>query len=172
MKRALIFNLALACVLVRFSVFVSLAHGADAIAGTARGPSGPLAGLAVQVVNESGVVVTSTRTAEDGSFSVSGLAPGAYTLHILGSKGAVIATTTVILTASAGSLEVSLQATAAALAAAAAAAVAEKSDQDAAAAAAAVKRRLTTRAAVIAIAAAAGGGAVIIVTASEASGRR
>jgi hypothetical protein len=174
MKRTLILALAAACAIAQLPPGGTFAQGSPAIVGTARGPGRVLAGVKVQVLNARGEIVAATTTGLDGGFSVTGLRPGRYTLHVVGSSGGVIAAATAVLTES-GDATVTLEAMAAALERAAAAAMTGDSASDAAAARApASGRRISARDALVAVAAAAAAAGIIgiLATGDEASGRR
>src|SRR5437762_10387433 len=75
--------------------------GTGVITGTATGTTGPLARVTVQVVNGAGQVVGTATTTATGSFSVSGLSAGTYTVNVVGASGAVVSSTTATLAAGA-----------------------------------------------------------------------
>lgn len=171
MRRTLIPALAVACALARLPASPASAQGPGAVSGTATGPGGPLARVVVQVLGANGAIVASTRTEEDGRFRIGRLVPGSYTLQLVGSTGAVIGTTAVLVTG--GVADVSLEATAAALAGAATAAVRDENGGTAATAGAAQAGPNTAAVVAAIVAAAAAGGVIIIMaTKDEASPRR
>src|SRR5262245_15964940 len=77
------------------------AQATGVIRGTVSGPSGPLSGVTVNIVNASGTVVGSTVTTAAGSYSVGNLAIGTYTIQIVSTTGAVVATSTGTISAAA-----------------------------------------------------------------------
>jgi hypothetical protein len=173
MRRRLVLALAAACAIAQLPSGTTFAQGPRAISGTARGPGRLLPGVPVQVLNARGEIVASATTGRDGGFSVSGLHPGTYTLHVVGASGGVIAAGTAVLTDSADAA-VTLEAAAALERAAAAAMAGESGSGAAAARAQATGRGISARDALIAvgIAATAAGIIGIIAMGDEASGRR
>jgi hypothetical protein len=77
------------------------AQTSGAIAGTIRGPNGPVAGLTVNVVNDAGSVVGTAVTTPDGAYTVSRLAVGMYTIQVVNTVGSVVATGVGTVTAAA-----------------------------------------------------------------------
>ena len=71
------------------------------ITGTAAGPAGPLAGVTVNVMNAAGQIVGTTVTTTAGTFSVSGLAAGTFSVNVVSATGAVLSTSTATLAAGA-----------------------------------------------------------------------
>src|SRR5258705_1927549 len=98
------------------------AQTSGAIAGTIRGPNGPIAGLTVNVVSNAGRVVGTAVTARDGTYTVSSLAVGTYTIQIVNAAGSVLATGVGTVTAAALTATVDLTLTGSQLSAAALAA--------------------------------------------------
>jgi hypothetical protein len=164
MKRALVLMIAFSLMVGQFLSTAAQVPGTGVITGTTSGPSGPLVGASVQVLDGGGVVVGTATTTEAGAFSVTGLNAGTFTVQTVGANGAVLGTSSVTLAAGSMSVAVNISATAGALAATAVAATA------AAASGAAVSS--TTVLIAVGAAAAAAGAAGIIATQDNASGSR
>ena len=84
-------------VLLAFAAWSGVAPGVSAqgsgkISGTVSGPSGPLAGVTVKVVNNAGVIVGTAVTAQNGTYSFDNLPAGSYTVQVVSSNGRVIVT--------------------------------------------------------------------------------
>jgi hypothetical protein len=138
--------------------------GTGVITGTISGPSGPLVGATVQVLDSTGTVVATATTAQAGTFSVTGLTAGTFTVQTVGVNGAILGTTNATLAAGSMSATVTVSATAGTLAGSAVAATA------AAGTAAGVSS--TTVLIAVGAAAAAAGTAGIIATKENPSGSR
>ena len=82
------------------------------VSGIISGPSGPLAGMTVNVVNSAGSVVGTAVTSPAGSYSIANLPIGTYTLQVVNPAGAVLATGLGTVTASAASATVNVALTA------------------------------------------------------------
>jgi hypothetical protein len=165
MKRSLALTLAFALTVVQFASISAQLVGAGIITGTISGPSGPLAGITVQVLDGTGTIAGSAVTTEAGAFSITGLGPGTFTVQAVGANGAIIGASTATLVEGAMTVAVTVNAAAGALAASAAAAAGAAATTGAAAAS-------TTVLAAIGAAAAAVGTAAVIATNEEASGSR
>jgi len=83
---------------------VAVAHGqaTGTISGVVSGSAGPLAGMAMNIVNSSGQVVGTAVTAANGSYSVPNLPPGTYTVQVLTASTKVIGTATGVVAAGLG----------------------------------------------------------------------
>jgi len=127
------------------------AQTSGVIAGTISGPNGPIAGLTVNVVNNAGLVVGTAVTARDGTYMVSSLAVGRYTVQIVNAAGSVLATGVGTVTAAALTATVDLTLTGSQLSAAALAAGGTGTGLS------------TTTKVVLATAAAAGAGILVVV---------
>jgi hypothetical protein len=93
------------------------------IAGTMRGPAGPVAGVRVNALDKMGAVVGSTMTDGTGTYSLEGLPAGTFMVQAVGTSGAVLTTSTATLSAAEMKAIANLTASAAAAPAAQAAAV-------------------------------------------------
>ena len=164
MKRVL--ALMVACALMGGQILSTAAQVAEigVITGTISGPSGPLVGATVQVLNSAGTVVGTATTAQAGAFSVAGLSAGTFTVQSVAVNGAFLGTTNATLATGSMSAAVTVSATAGTLAASAVAATA------AAGTGAAVSS--TTVLIAVGAAAAAAGTAGIIATKESPSGSR
>jgi hypothetical protein len=138
--------------------------GVGAIVGSITGPSGPLVGVTVEILDQAGVVVAMATTAETGAFSVAGLQTGSFTVQAVGANGAVLAASSATIAEGAMTIIVTLNATAGILAASATLA------SSAVGATSGVTS--TTVLAALGSAAAAAGAAAVIPTQQEASGSR
>jgi carboxypeptidase family protein len=118
MKRVL--ALIFAFTLVAGQLFsIAQTTGVGVITGTVSGPSGPMVGATVQVLDSAGAVVGTATTTEAGAFSVTGLSAGTFTVQTVGINGAILGATNATLAAGSMSVAVTLSATAGALAASA-----------------------------------------------------
>ena len=161
MKRVL--ALIFAFTLVSGQLFsIAQTTGVGVITGTISGPSGPLVGATVQVLDNVGAVVGTATTTAGGAFSVTGLSAGTFTVQTVGVNGAILGTTNATLAAGSMSVAVTVSATSGALAAAAAAAT------TAGATGAAISS--TTVLLAVGAAAAAVGTAAVVATKPDASG--
>ena len=136
--------------------------GTGIITGTVSGPSGPMVGASVQLLDSAGAVVGTATTTETGAFSVTGLSAGAFAVQTVGINGAILGTTNATLAAGSMSVTVTLSATAGALAASAVAVTAVATSS------AAVSS--TTVLAAVGAAAAAAGTAAVVAAKPDASG--
>jgi hypothetical protein len=68
------------------------AQGAGVITGTVRGPNGPIADLTVNLVNDAGTVVGTSTTTQAGTYTVSSLAFGTYTIQVVNAARRVVVT--------------------------------------------------------------------------------
>ena len=85
------------------------AQASGKITGTVTGPSGPLAGVTVKIVNNAGVVVGTAVTTSTGAYAVENLPPGRYTVQVvISSKVAGTGAGTVTATIPAAVVDVSL----------------------------------------------------------------
>ena len=123
MKRVLALMVALALMGGQISSTAQIA-GTGVITGTISGPSGPLVGATVQVLDSTGTVVATATTAQAGAFSVTGLTAGTFTVQTVGVNGAILGTTNATLAAGSMSAAVTVSATAGTLATSAVAATA------------------------------------------------
>jgi hypothetical protein len=124
MKRVFALALMFALVVGNLSSLSAQAPAIGVISGTVSGPSGPLAGVTVNVLSSAGNIIGSAVTTTTGSFSVGGMASGTFSVQAIGATGSVLSTSAATLTAASMTATVSMSATAATLAAAATAAVA------------------------------------------------
>lgn len=62
------------------------------ITGTMRGPSGPMAGVKVNVLNTSGTIVNSATTTSAGAYTLDGLPAGTFVVQAVGPNGTVLST--------------------------------------------------------------------------------
>jgi hypothetical protein len=164
MKRVLALMVALALIGGQILSNAAQAAGTGVITGTIGGPSGPLVGATVQVLNTAGTVVATATTAQAGAFSVTGLNAGIFTVQTVGFNGAILGTTNATLAAGSMSAAVSVSATAGTLATSAVAATAT--------AGTAAGISSTTVLIAVGAAAAAAGTAGIIATKENPSGSR
>jgi len=162
MKRVLAFMVAIALMSGQLFSIAAQVAGTGVITGTISGPSGPLVGASVQVLDSTGAVVGTATTAEVGAFSVTGLSAGTFTVQTIAVNGAILGTANATLAAGAMSAAVTVSATAGILAASAVAATA------AAGTGAAISS--TTVLVAVGAAAAAAGTAGIIATQADPSG--
>jgi hypothetical protein len=163
MKRVLVLMIAFTLMVGQFLSMAAQLTGTGVITGVVNGPSGPLVGASVQVLDGEGVVVGTATTTEAGVFSVTGLNAGTFTVQTVGVNGAVLGTSSATLAAGSMSAAVTVSATAGVLAATAVAATA-------AASGAAVSS--TTVLIAVGAAAAAAGTAGVVATQHNASGSR
>jgi hypothetical protein len=98
------------------------AQTSGAVAGTIRGPNGPISGMTVNLVNGAGTVVGTATTTPSGTYTVGNLAPGTYTVQVVNSAGRVVGTGVGTVTAAALTATVDVTLTASQLAPAAVAA--------------------------------------------------
>lgn len=89
------------------------------IAGTMRGPAGPVAGVRVNALDRMGAVVGSTVTSETGAYSLDGLPAGTFMVQAVSAAGTVMTTSSATLSASTMKATTNLTASAAAAPAAA-----------------------------------------------------
>jgi hypothetical protein len=68
------------------------AQTSGVITGVVRGSSGPIAGLTVNAVNDAGTVVGTSVTTQAGSYTVSNLAFGTYTIQVVNAARRVVVT--------------------------------------------------------------------------------
>ena len=136
--------------------------GTGIITGTVSGPSGPMVGASVQILDSAGAVVGTATTTETGAFSVTGLSAGTFAVQTVGINGAILGATNATLAAGSMSVAVTLSATAGALAASAVAVTAVATSS------AAVSS--TTVLAAVGAAAAAAGTAAVVAAKPDASG--
>jgi uncharacterized surface anchored protein len=164
MKRVLALIVAIALMGGQLLSIAAQIAGIGVITGTTSGPSGPLVGATVQVLDSAGGVVGTATTEQAGAFSVTGLTAGTFTVQTVAANGAILGTANATLAAGSMSVTVTVSATAGALAASAVAAAA------AAGTGAAVSS--TTVLVAVGAAAAAAGTAGIIATEADPSGSR
>ena len=164
MKRVLALMVALALMGGQILSTAAQVAGTGVITGTTSGPSGPLVGATVQVLDSTGSVVATATTAQAGAFSVTGLTAGTFTVETVGLNGAILGTTNATLAAGSMSATVTVSATAGTLAASAVAATA----------AAGTAAGISSTSVLIAVgaAAAAAGTAGVIATKENPSGSR
>ena len=162
MKRFLALSFAFALVVGQLLSIAAQTAGTGIITGTISGPSGPMVGASVEVLDSGGAVVGTATTTQAGAFSVPGLSAGTFTVQTVGLNGAVLGATNATLAAGSMSAAVTLSATAGALAASAVAVTA------AATSGAAVSS--TTVLVAVAAAAAAAGTAAVVASKPDASG--
>ena len=161
MKRVLAVVFAFTLVVGQLLSISAQSAGVGVITGTVSGPSGPMVGAAVQVLDSAGVVVGTATTTETGVFGVTGLSAGTFTVQTVGVNGAILGATNATLAAGSMSVAVTLSATAGALAASAVAVTAAASN-------AAVSS--TTVLLAVGAAAAAAGTAAVVAAKPDASG--
>ena len=161
MKRVLAVVFAFTLVVGQLLSISAQSAGVGVITGTVSGPSGPMAGATVQVLDSAGVVVGTATTTETGVFGVTGLSAGTFTVQTVGVNGAILGATNATLAAGSMSVAVTLSATAGALAASAVAVTAAASN-------AAVSS--TTVLLAVGAAAAAAGTAAVVAAKPDASG--
>ena len=101
MKRVVVVAMSVAVLFSQAPLEAGQAQAIGLIAGSASGPAGPLAGVTVNVVNAAGQVVGSAVTSAAGSFSVTGLAAGTFSVNVVSATGAVLSTSTASLAAGA-----------------------------------------------------------------------
>jgi len=164
MKRVLALMVALALMGGQILSTAAQVAGTGVITGTTSGPTGPLVGATVQVLDSTGSVVATATTAQAGAFSVTGLTAGTFTVETVGLNGAILGTTNATLAAGSMSATVTVSATAGTLAASAVAATA--------AAGTAAGISSTTVLIAVGAAAAAAGTAGVIATKENPSGSR
>jgi len=164
MKRVLALMVALVLMGGQILSTAAQVAGTGVITGTTSGPSGPLVGATVQVLDSAGSVVATATTAQAGAFSVTGLTAGTFTVQTVGLNGAILGTTNATLAAGSMSATVTVSATAGTLAASAVAATA----------AAGTAAGISSTSVLIAVgaAAAAAGTAGVIATKENPSGSR
>lgn len=78
----------------------SLSAGAGStgiISGTMRGPAGPVAGVRVNALNNSGAIVGTSVTNGAGTYSLDGLPAGTFMVQAVGPTGAVMTTSSATL---------------------------------------------------------------------------
>jgi hypothetical protein len=162
MKRFLSLMFAFTLVVGQLLSIAAQTTGIGVITGTVSGPSGPMLGATVQVLDSAGAVIGTATTTETGAFSVTGLSAGSFTVQTVGVNGAILGATNATLAAGSMSAAVTLSATAGALAASAVAVTAIATSS------AAVSS--TTVLAAVGAAAAAAGTAAIVAAQPDASG--
>jgi uncharacterized surface anchored protein len=99
MKRVLALMVALALMGGQILSTAAQVAGTGVITGTVSGPSGPLVGATVQVLDSAGTVVATATTAQAGAFSVTGLTAGTFTLQTVWINAAIMGTTHATLAA-------------------------------------------------------------------------
>jgi len=92
------------------------------ITGIVSGPSGPIGGLTVNIVNNAGAVVGTAVTAQNGAYTVENLAVGNYTIQVVSASGSVVSTGVGAVSATSLTTTVNLSLTASQLASVAGAA--------------------------------------------------
>jgi hypothetical protein len=123
MRRVLVFFLVMALSLSQFASVQAQLASPGVITGVVSGSDGVLAGVTVQVLDSASSIVGTAVTTEAGTFSIGGLSTGTFTVHAVGSTGAVIGASTATLVEGAMAAAVTVGANAGAVAAAAAAVV-------------------------------------------------
>jgi Carboxypeptidase regulatory-like domain len=98
------------------------AQATGTIAGAISGPTGPIAGLTVNVVNAAGSVAGTAVTMPAGTYTIGNLAVGTYTIQVVNPARRVVGTGVATVTAGAAATTVDLTLTASQLAGAAVAA--------------------------------------------------
>jgi hypothetical protein len=87
------------------SVIVAMAIGVVAqgqangtVEGIVSGPNGGLPDLVVNIINvDTGAVISTTKTASNGAYSVANLPPGNYTVQVANSSGSILSTRNVLV---------------------------------------------------------------------------
>jgi hypothetical protein len=161
MKRFLVLIFAFTLVVGQL-LSIAQTAGTGIITGTISGPSGPMVGASVQVLDSAGAIVGTATTTATGAFSVTGLSAGTFTVETVGTNGAIFGATNATLAAGSMSVTVTVSATAGALAASAVAVTAVATSS------AAVSS--TTVLAAVGAAAAAAGTAAVVAAKPDASG--
>jgi hypothetical protein len=100
MKKLLALTLTCVIVSAQFPALAAqAAQPTGAVSGTATSNTGrKLSGITIRVRNTAGAIIGSTVTASDGTYTVSALAAGMYTLECLTEKKQVIGTARATLT--------------------------------------------------------------------------
>jgi hypothetical protein len=92
MKRTLAVAVMFALVMTQLAT-VSAGTGVHGvIAGTMRGPAGPVSGVRVNVLDAKGTIVGTTVTNGAGSYSLSGLPAGTFMVQAVNATGSVMTT--------------------------------------------------------------------------------
>jgi hypothetical protein len=91
MKRTLAVALMLA-MMTQLAPVAAAAGAQGVITGTMRGPSGPTAGVRVNVLDAKGSIIGSTMTNGAGSYTLSGLPTGTFLVQAVSPSGAVMST--------------------------------------------------------------------------------
>ena len=94
MKRTLAVAMMFALLMSPISTLSAGAGSLGAINGTMRGPSGPVAGVRVNVVDRMGAIVGSTVTDSTGAYSLAGLPAGTFVVQAVNATGTVMTTST------------------------------------------------------------------------------
>ena len=97
MKRTLGAFVMLAAVVIQVSSLSAGAGSTGVISGTMRGPAGPVAGVRVNALNNSGAIVGSAVTSGAGTYSLDGLPAGTFVVQAVSPAGAVMTTSTATL---------------------------------------------------------------------------
>jgi hypothetical protein len=119
MKRIVALAVAFTFALVHVPSVNAQLQESGVINGNVQGPSGPLGGATVQVIGTLGSIAGSAVTTGGGNFIIRPLAPGVYTVQVLGSNSQVIGASSATLTRGAMIATVNIDASAGTLAEAA-----------------------------------------------------
>jgi hypothetical protein len=101
MKRTFSALVMLAVVVTQISSLSAGAGSTGVISGTMRGPAGPVAGVRVNALNNTGAIVGSAVTNGAGSYSLDGLPVGTFVVQAVSPAGSVMTTSTATLSSSA-----------------------------------------------------------------------
>ena len=114
MKRTLAVAMMFALVMTQLATVSAGAAVRGVIAGTMRGPAGPVAGVRVNVLDAKGSIIGSTVTNSAGSYSLSGLPAGTFMVQAVNATGSVMTTSMTTLATPAMKSTANLTASAAA----------------------------------------------------------
>ena len=114
MKRTLAVAVMFALVMTQLATVSAGAAVQGVIAGTMRGPAGPVAGVRVNVLDAKGSIIGSTVTNGAGSYSLSGLPAGTFMVQAVNGTGSVMTTSMTTLATPAMKSTANLTASAAA----------------------------------------------------------